>query len=81
MDNPEKTGGIIKNGQSRENRRGNQEWTIQRKWQHWVYKTQDEDKPIKHNTMTLASNRDNSIVHCECVRVNDSVYISTSLVQ
>jgi hypothetical protein len=61
LDNPEKTGGVIKNGQSRENRRGNQEWTIQRKWQHWVYKTQDEDKPIKHNTMTLAPNRDNSI--------------------
>jgi hypothetical protein len=31
MDNPEKTEGAIKNGQSRENRRGNQEWTIQRK--------------------------------------------------
>ena len=23
----------------RENRRGNQEWTIQRHWQHWVHKT------------------------------------------
>jgi hypothetical protein len=31
MDNPEKTEGAIKNGQYRENRRGNQEWTIQRK--------------------------------------------------
>ena len=31
MDNPEKTEGAIKNGQSKENRRGNQEWTIQRK--------------------------------------------------
>ena len=31
MDNPEKTEGAIRNGQSRENRRGNQEWTIQRK--------------------------------------------------
>jgi hypothetical protein len=31
MDNPEKTEGAIKNGQSRENRWGNQEWTIQRK--------------------------------------------------
>ena len=31
MENPEKTEGAIKNGQSRENRRGNQEWTIQRK--------------------------------------------------
>ena len=31
MDNPEKTEGAIKNGQSRENRRCNQEWTIQKK--------------------------------------------------
>jgi hypothetical protein len=22
----------------------NEEWTIQRNWQHWVHKTQDEDK-------------------------------------
>jgi hypothetical protein len=28
----------------RENRRSNQEWTIQRNWQRWVHKTQDEDK-------------------------------------
>jgi hypothetical protein len=28
----------------RENRRSNQEWTIQRNWQCWVHKTQDEDK-------------------------------------
>jgi hypothetical protein len=28
----------------RENRRGNQEWTIQRHWQHWVHKTQEEVK-------------------------------------
>jgi hypothetical protein len=24
--------------------RGNEEWTIQRNWQHWVHKTHDEDK-------------------------------------
>jgi len=34
----------------RENRRGNQQWTIQRNWQHWVHKTQDEDKLIKNTT-------------------------------
>ena len=28
----------------KENGRGNQEWTIQRHWQHWEHKTQDEDK-------------------------------------
>ena len=53
----EKTKGTIKNGQSREtgnigytryrtkvreNQRDNQEWTIQRNWQHWVYKIQDK---------------------------------------
>jgi hypothetical protein len=28
----------------RETRRGNHIWTVQRQWQHWVNKTQDEDK-------------------------------------
>ena len=28
----------------RKNRKSNQEWTIQREWQHWVHKIQDEDK-------------------------------------
>jgi hypothetical protein len=31
MDNREKNKGTIKNGQSRENQRDNQEWTIERK--------------------------------------------------
>ena len=30
-----------------ENRRGNQEWTIQRNWQHWANKIQSEDKQSK----------------------------------
>ena len=36
----------------REYRRGYQEWTIQRNWQHRVHKTQDKDKaktPQKNN--------------------------------
>ena len=32
------------------NRRGNQEWTIQRHWQHWVHKIQAEDKQKKNNS-------------------------------
>jgi hypothetical protein len=28
----------------RENRRGNQEWTIQRNLQHWLHNTQREDE-------------------------------------
>jgi len=29
----------------------NQEWTIQKHWQHWVHKTRDEDKQLtQHNT-------------------------------
>jgi len=38
----------------RENRKGNQEWTIQRNWLYWVHKTQDEDKQIKkYNTICV----------------------------
>jgi hypothetical protein len=41
------------NGQG-EYRRCNQEWTIQRNWQHWVHKTQDEDKQSKkYNTICV----------------------------
>jgi len=34
----------------KENRRGNQEWKIQRNWQHWVHKTQNDDKQTKNTT-------------------------------
>jgi len=34
----------------RENRRGNQKWTIQRNWQPMVHKTQDEGKQNKNTT-------------------------------
>ena len=35
----------------RENRSGNQEWTIQRNWQHGVHKTHGVEKQNKqHNT-------------------------------
>ena len=35
----------------REYRSGNQEWTIQINWPHWVHKTKDKDKQSKtHNT-------------------------------
>ena len=37
-----------------ENRRANQEWTIQRHWQYWIHKTRNKDKKRKkektHNT-------------------------------
>jgi hypothetical protein len=29
---------------------GNQEWTIQRNWQHWVHQTQDEEMQNKNLT-------------------------------
>ena len=35
-------------------RRGNQEWTIQRNWQHCIHNTQDEDKQNRiHNTICV----------------------------
>ena len=66
-----KTKGKIKNGQSRdtgnfgytrhrtkvrENPRANQEWAIQRHWQHWVHKTQDKDKQNKTHNISLFNN-------------------------
>jgi hypothetical protein len=41
MDNPEKL--VTLSTQEKEK----QEWTIQRNLQHWVHKTQDEDKQNK----------------------------------
>jgi hypothetical protein len=67
----EKTQGQIKNGQfrdtgsigytrhrtkDRENPRANQEWAIQRHWQHWVHKTQDKDKQNKTHNISLFNN-------------------------
>ena len=44
---------IKKINKHQRNRRGNQEWTIQRNCQHWVHKTQDEDNKTKHNTLCV----------------------------
>ena len=45
MDNPEKlaTFGTYDTGRRQTTLKGNEEWTIQRNWQHLVHKTQDED--------------------------------------
>ena len=58
MDNPEKLAILgtqyTKQMNVRENRRDNQEWTIQRSWQYQAHKTQDEDKQNKkHNTICV----------------------------
>jgi hypothetical protein len=45
MDNPEKltTFGTQNRGQRPTQLSGNEDWTIQKNWQHLVHKTQDED--------------------------------------
>ena len=61
MDNLEKREGAIRNGQTRET--GNTGYTrqktktIQRNWQHWVHKTQDEDNPEKLATLGTQDTR------------------------
>ena len=40
------------------NRRGNQEWTIQRHWQHWAHKTNNEDKQNTTQKTKMMSNMD-----------------------
>ena len=46
MDNPETLAALDTQDTEqinvRENLWGNQEWTIQRHWQHWTHKTQNE---------------------------------------
>ena len=42
----------------RETRRSNQEWTIQRHCQHWVHKTEDEDKKNTTQNIKKMSNTD-----------------------
>jgi len=37
----------------REYRKGNRKLPIQRNWQHWVQKTQEEDKQNKNTTLTF----------------------------
>jgi hypothetical protein len=52
MDNPEKlaTFGTQHTGRRQAKLSGNEEWTIERNWQHLVHKTQDKDKQHrKHN--------------------------------
>jgi len=51
----------------RDNRRGNQEWTIQK---HWVHKTQDEDKQNKQKTQKTKkmSNTDPTVGEPLCSR-------------
>ena len=38
-----------------ENRWRNQEWTIQKNWQHWLYKTQDERQTKQVTTTTVCA--------------------------
>jgi len=51
----------------RENRWGNQEWTIQRHWHNWVYQTQNEDKQNKNTTQKTRkmSTTDHTKLRCE----------------
>jgi hypothetical protein len=49
----------------REYRRDNQKWTMQRQWQHWVHKTQDEDKQNKKHTTICVRNH--------CLKSNKSL--------
>jgi hypothetical protein len=47
----------------RENRKSNQEWTIQRHSQHWAHKTQDEDKQNTTQKIKKMSNTDSTKSH------------------
>ena len=58
MDNPEALSTLntqdIGEINIRENRMGNQEWTNQRNWQHWVHTTKKSKQ--KYNTICVGHN-------------------------
>ena len=57
----------------REYRRDNPKWTMQRQWQHWVHKTQDEDKQNKkHNTICVRNH---------CIQSNTNIVNKTWALQ
>jgi hypothetical protein len=64
----------------RENRRGNQEWTIQSNWQHWVHKTQYVDK-IKQQHNTVADSRGEGLWGLQLPRPISQAYILTYIFQ
>jgi hypothetical protein len=51
----------------RENRGGNQEWTIQRHWQHWVRKTQDK-QTLEKTEWTIKNGQSRDTVNIEYTR-------------
>ena len=60
----------------RENRRGNQQWTIQRNWQHWVQMTPDEDKQNKKYTTQYVL--DNTMCKENTNNVNKDISLQTT---
>jgi len=41
----------------RETRKGNQAWTIQRHWQNWTHKAQNEDKQNKTTKICITEHK------------------------
>ena len=87
MDNPEKLAtlgtqyeGAIKNGQSRETgnigyrrRRGNQKWTIQRNWHHWVNKTKGQSKMDSPEKLATLGTQDEGAIKNEQSRETGNI--------
>jgi len=61
-------------------RRGNQEWTIQKNWQHWVHKKQEEDKQNKNHNTICTNLTSNEIFSLAIVGIlKDDVYTENLL--
>ena len=72
--------GTIKNEQSRDNgnigytrHRGNQEWTIQRWWQHWVHKTQGQSRMNNPEIMATLGTQDTGTIKNEQSRDDGNI--------
>jgi hypothetical protein len=61
---------------------GNQEWTIQRYWQHydWTHKTQDEDKQKTTHNKTLKTKKISNIIKlCSFIWRNSIFFCSLNM--
>ena len=48
----------------KENRIGNQEWTIQIHWRHWAHKTQDKQNTKDNTENTTEKQHDTIVIKC-----------------
>jgi hypothetical protein len=56
--------------------KGHQDWKIQRNWQHWVHKSQDENKQNKTKTMNKMDPTKNHVSHFNQIFIHNIIPVN-----